>query len=111
MKMSIDLPQPAADYFAADKGRSAEDVAACFTEGAIVRDEGNTYAGREAIRHWKESSSTKYTYTVEPFAIAAEDGRTVVTSHLAGDFPGSPVDLRYVFVFEGNKIAELEIAV
>lgn len=107
--MSIDLPIPATNYFAADKGRSPEAVAECFTEGAIVKDEGNTYTGREAIRKWKEDSSAKYTYTVEPFAITTEGERTVVTSHLTGNFPGSPVDLNYFFVFEGDKIAELEI--
>ncbi len=107
--MTIELPQAAANYFAADKGRSAEAVALCFAEGAIVKDEGNTYTGREAIRQWMADSSTKYTYTVEPFSIATEGGRTVVTSHLVGNFPGSPVDLRYFFTFEGDRIAELEI--
>jgi hypothetical protein len=33
-----------------------------------------------------------------------------VTSHVVGDFPGSPVNLRYFFVLEGDKIASLEIA-
>jgi hypothetical protein len=33
-----------------------------------------------------------------------------VTSHLVGDFPGSPVDLRYFFVLDGDKIASLEIS-
>jgi len=34
---------------------------------------------------------------------------TVVTSRLTGNFPGSPVDLRYFFRLEGDKIASLEI--
>ena len=33
----------------------------------------------------------------------------VVTSHLVGNFPGSPVDLRFFFKLEGDKIASLEI--
>ena len=107
--MPIDLPKAIADYFTADKDKRAEIVSQCFTEGATVKDEGNTYSGREAIRRWKTNSSTKYTYTVEPFSIAAEGGKTVVTSHVAGNFPGSPVDLRYFFVLKGDKITELEI--
>ena len=107
--MTIQLPKAAESYFAADKSKTAEAVAQCFIETAVVKDEGNTYTGRDAIREWKADSSTKYTYSVEPFAITTEGDRTVVTSHLTGDFPGSPVDLRYLFVFEGNKIAELEI--
>jgi hypothetical protein len=33
----------------------------------------------------------------------------VVTAHVAGDFPGSPIDLRYAFVLAGDRIARLEI--
>lgn len=107
--MTIDLPDAIASYFTADETKSAERAAQCFTEAAIVTDEGETYSGREAIQAWKASSSTEYSYTVEPLSIAADGARLVVTSHLEGDFPGSPVDLRYIFVLDGEKIAALEI--
>lgn len=107
--MAIELPTAIANYFAADAGLSAEAIAACFTQAAVVKDEGRTYAGRDAIRGWKDEASAKYTYTVEAFSIASEGGRTVVTSHLVGDFPGSPTDLRYFFIPDGDKIGELEI--
>jgi hypothetical protein len=106
--MAIDLPQAIAAYFAAD-GRDGDAVARCFTERATVKDEAHTYTGREAIRQWWAYSSARYNYISEPFAIATEDGVTTVTSHLAGDFPGSPVDLRYVFQLEGEKISSLKI--
>lgn len=107
--MSIELPGPIARYFAADKGRDPASLAACFTLDGTVIDEGNTYAGRKAIRHWLANASTEYTYTVKPFALAHETGRIIVTSHLAGNFPGSPVDLRYIFALEDDLIAALEI--
>ena len=37
------------------------------------------------------------------------DGKTVVTSRVAGNFPGSPVNLEYVFGLERDKITSLEI--
>ena len=107
--MTVKLPAIIAEYFDADRKRSADAVADCFTDDAIVKDEGHSYTGRDAIRQWKADSSTKYTYSVEPFSIAAEGDKTTVVSHLAGDFPGSPLDLRYLFVLEGQKIAGLEI--
>jgi len=107
--MSIQLPKPVATYFAKDKKADAKAISECFTETASVTDEGNTYTGREAIRQWMANASTKYTYTVEPFAIEEQAGKIVVSSHLVGNFPGSPVDLRYFFVIEGDKIAKLEI--
>lgn len=108
--MSIILPEPIAAYFDADRGKDAATVARCFTETAVVEDEGHTYAGRDAIRRWKAGAASRYTYKVEPFRIETEGDRVTVTSHLAGDFSGSPTDLRYVFVLAGTKIAGLEIA-
>lgn len=107
--MTIELPDVIASYFLADKKGNAQAISECFTQDATVIDEGNTYTGRDAIRQWMANASTQYTYTVAPFDITEDGKRTVVTSHLAGNFPGSPVDLRYFFVLRGDKIAELEI--
>ena len=108
--MSLDLPKSIDAYFAADRG-DREAVARCFTDNAVVKDEGHTYSGIAAIKQWKMASSKKYTYTSEPFACEDEEGKTIVTSRLTGNFPGSPIDLRYVFGLEGDKIASLEIKV
>lgn len=107
--MSLDLPAVIATYFAADRG-DGKSLAQCFTPDAIVTDEGRTHIGRSAIAAWKIGSSTKYTYSAEPFALENADGKTVATCHLVGDFPGSPLNLRYFFVLDGEKIAALEIA-
>ncbi|MDO5895570.1 nuclear transport factor 2 family protein [Agrobacterium sp. Azo12] len=107
--MSIQLPKAIATYFAADREGHAADIANCFLDTAFVRDEGNTYLGRDEIRRWKEEASTKYQYTATPFNITTDGARTVVTSHLSGNFPGSPVDLRYAFVLSGDQIEQLEI--
>ena len=91
---SLSLPKPIAAYFAADRG-DGEAVSQCFTENAVVKDEGHTHKGRAAIKEWKTEASAKYEYTSEPFACEEKEGKTVVTSHLVGNFPGSPVDLRF----------------
>jgi hypothetical protein len=36
-------------------------------------------------------------------------GKTVVSTKLTGNFPGSPLTLDFVFTLEGGKIAALEI--
>ena len=105
---SRDLPKPIAAYFSADKG-DAKAVSQCFTENAVVKDEGHTHKGRPAIEKWKKDASAKYEYTSEPLACEEKDGKIVVTCHLVGNFPGSPIDLRFLFKLEGDKIASLEI--
>ena len=106
--MTLTLTKPIAAFFTADKSDS-DALSRCFTESAIVKDEGRTYQGRAAIKKWKADASTKYQYTSEPFACEEKDGKTLVTSRLTGNFPGSPVDLRFFFELEGDKIASLEI--
>jgi hypothetical protein len=106
--MTLELPEPVAKYFIADKGDS-EAVSQCFAENAIVKDEGHTYTGRAAIKQWKAEASAKYQYTCEPFACEQKDEKVVVTSRLTGNFPGSPVNLRFCFELEDDKIASLEI--
>jgi len=106
--MSADLPKPIATYFAADNA-DGEAVARCFTLDGVAKDEGHTYHGTAEIKQWKAVTSTKYAYTSEPFASQQQGATVIVTSRLTGTFPGSPVDLRYFFRLEGDKIASLEI--
>jgi SnoaL-like domain len=106
--VSIDLPNPISSYYQDDL-RDGSAASEYFTEDAVVHDEGNTYRGRKAIHEWKTGASKRYNYTVEPFALEEVEGKTVVTAHVVGNFPGSPVDLRFFFGLRGDKIASLEI--
>lgn len=107
--MAILLPEPIAGYFAADRSADQDSIMRHFSDTAIVVDEGKTHVGHQAIQSWMAESSAKYTYVAEPFEIVAQSGQTVVSAHLEGDFPGSPLDLHYRFTLDGDKIARLEI--
>ena len=107
--MFVDLPTPIALYIAAENRGDTEALAQCFAEDAVVRDEGKTIEGLAAIKQWKAVTKRKYQHTVEPLASAQKDGKTIVTNRLTGNFPGSPIELRFTFRLDGNKIASLEI--
>jgi hypothetical protein len=102
------LPTPIAAYFAAD-GADPDGVGGCFTENAIVVDERREHRGRHAIARWKADATAKYHYTSEPLTLDGSGVNVVVLARVTGEFPGSPVELRYCFTLEGDKIARLEI--
>ena len=106
--MAISLPQPIAAYFAAD-AQKGEDIVQCFTPDAVVIDEKRTFTGRDAIAQWKAASSAKYDYVSEPFDVEQNGERYIVTCHVSGNFPGSPIDLRYGFILNDDAISHLEI--
>ncbi len=107
--MAIDLPAPLSEYFAAANTDDAGRIAACFAQDARVHDEKQDFVGRAAIRQWAADARAKYSFQSEPFAIDGDAGRPVVTAHVTGDFPGSPVDLTYRFVIADGAIAALSI--
>ena len=107
--MTLDLPEPLSEYFAAANTDDAGRIAACFAENATVHDENDDFVGRAAIRQWAADARAKYSFQSEPFTIEGNAGRPVVTAHVTGDFPGSPVDLSYRFVIIDGAIAALSI--
>jgi hypothetical protein len=84
-------------------------MAQCFAEDAVVRDEGKTIKGLDAIKQWKVETKKKYQHSIEPLASVQKDGKTIVTNRLTGNFPGSPIVLQFIFTLQGSKIASLEI--
>jgi ketosteroid isomerase-like protein len=106
---AMTLPEPIAAYFTAANGDDSDSVASCFTEDAVVRDEKREMRGRRAIRDWAEETRRKYRYHAAATAMEQTGYRTVITAHLSGDFPGSPIDLPYRFTLSGAHIAALEI--
>jgi hypothetical protein len=107
--MTVSLPEPIATYVAAENADDAATPATCFAADAEVRDEGRTIQGVEAIMAWKAESKRKYQHTVEPLDVTEADGKTVLTARVAGQFPGSPVELRFAFGLANGRIASLEI--
>ena len=108
-EMSVELPDPIAAYVVAENAHDTEALGQCFADDAVVRDEGRAFKGLAAIKEWKAETKKKYQHTVEPLASVQKDGNTIVTTRVAGNFPGSPIDLQFVFRLEGGKIASLEI--
>lgn len=107
--MTVDIPAPIALYVAAANRGDTDALARCFTDHAVVRDEGQTIRGLAAIKQWNSETRKKYQHTIEPLGAAQTGDTTIVTNRLTGNFPGSPITLKFIFRLDGNKIASLEI--
>jgi hypothetical protein len=94
-------------YFTLAPAADPEPYFAQFAPDAIVEDEGVTYRGVEAIRSWRAGvPEVRYDVVVVD---AVADG-CVARAEISGDFPGSPVDLRFLFTFDADgRVATLAI--
>ena len=109
MKTNPLLPEAVTQYFAASNRFDAESAAACFTPEATVRDEGKTHVGTEQIRNWVSHASTEYQPRASVVGAQQKGDKLAVTVNVAGQFPGSPIELDFEFSLRGEKIAELAV--
>jgi hypothetical protein len=107
--MIDNLPKPIAVYVLAENSGDTNLFDQCFAENAVVRDENETHKGLAEIKKWKAETKEKYQHTVDPLRLAEKDGTFIVTNRLTGNFPGSPIELDFVFTIQGEKVVSLEI--
>jgi len=108
--MTQSLPPPIARYLQGVNASDAGVAASSFATTARVHDEGRDHIGTEAIRAWAQDTITRYAtqLTVEDATSAGDT--TVVTARVSGQFPGSPIRLRFSFWLDRDGITRLEIA-
>ena len=107
--MIDNLPKAIALYLQAENSGNVTLFDQCFIDDAVVRDENETHSGLAEIKKWKAETKKKYQHTVDPLRVSEKDGRFIVTNQLTGNFPGSPVELEFVFTLKDDKIVSLEI--
>jgi ketosteroid isomerase-like protein len=104
------LPEVITRYLTAHCARDTESAISAFAGDAVVVDDGRTYAGADGVRTFVTKAAAEFKYTTT--LIAAEEiapDKYLAVNHLAGNFPGSPVDLRYQFALHDGLIASLTI--
>lgn len=108
--MTLNLPAAVAAYFSAANAGDTAHVGLCFTQNAVVRDEGRAFRGRAAIEAWSDETHKKYAPVTTPLEATGEGSESHVLARVAGNFPGSPLPLRFRFTLEESAIATLEIS-
>ena len=106
----MNLPSPIQTYFDADERNDGDALVQVFSPDAVVKDEGQSYAGRQAIDAWWREAKAKYQHVIEPLdGITVMDDVTRVRAKVTGQFPGSPAIINFAFRLSGDQIAELDL--
>lgn len=106
--MTLTLHPAIAAYLQATNGFDIDALIRCFHPDAVVVDEGRTYQGTAEIRSWIEGTRD-YNVALEATRVEEAGAEAVLTCRVTGTFPGSPIELRFFFTLEGDRIATLTI--
>jgi ketosteroid isomerase-like protein len=107
--MNRKLPPVIQKYVEASNRHEIQSVLSCFSNDAVVHDEGETLHGKKAIESWIAKTIEKYKFQFKPLSVRDEELQVVVAIQVSGTFPGSPVTLDYQFKIDNDKIDSLEI--
>lgn len=107
--MNVQTPDAIARYLESRGADNEASLSEYFHADAVVRDEGQTFHGLNAIIAWKAEAEAKYQYRLVPLGLSGEGGTFKLLAHLEGNFPGNRVDLMHVFGLKDGLIDSLEI--
>ncbi|SDQ32888.1 hypothetical protein SAMN05421664_1167 [Chryseobacterium soldanellicola] len=105
----MDLPIILKNLLKAQENFDSISYSECFSDDAIVFDEGKTHNGKEEIKRWNEKTNEEYKPKLEAIDVFNEDQITVLTTKASGTFDGSPIVLKYNFEIVNDKISSLKI--
>lgn len=101
------LPKVIADLVKAQNNFDSTAYANCFTETAVVFDEGKTHNGRKEIENWIEKANKEYQATMKPLEYS--ENIQTLKAEISGNFPGSPIVLSYLLDIQNEQIQSLKI--
>jgi hypothetical protein len=103
----MNLPKVVAELVKTQNNFDSVAYSNCFTQTAVVFDEGKTHKGRKEIEIWIDIANKEYKATMKPLEYS-ETEHTLKTE-VSGTFPGSPITMTYHYVFEDGLIQSLKI--
>ena len=73
------LPVVIDNYIRASNAHDVMSILSCFSEDAVVRDEGETLRGKKAIECWIAKTIEKYKFQFKQLSVKKHDGEVVVS--------------------------------
>jgi ketosteroid isomerase-like protein len=101
----MNLPKIISDLVEAQNNFDSIAYANCFSETAVVFDEGKTHNGRKEIEHWIADANEKYNAMMKPLSFE----ESILKAEVSGNFAGSPIVLSYHLEIADELIQSLKI--
>ena len=105
----MNLPKVVADLIKAQNNYDSFVYSHCFSETAVVFDEGKTYNGRKEIEQWIAEANAQFKTVMKPVSFEEKVTKSILKAEISGNFDGSPVLLTYYFEIKEGLIHSLEI--
>ena len=105
----MNLPKVISDLVEAQANYDSVAYANCFSDTAVVFDEGKTHTGRIEIEKWIAHSNETYKSTMTPLAYDQTGDMGVLSAEVSGTFPGSPLILKFNFELHNGLIQSLKV--
>lgn len=103
----MNLPDIISKLVKAQSEFDSQAYADCFTENAVVFDEGKTHNGKKEIENWIDKANNEFKTVMKP--LEYNENENILSAEISGTFPGSPVFLKYHFELTDGYIQSLRI--
>ena len=103
----MNLPKVLADLVTTQNNFDSAGYANCFSETAVVFDEGKMHNGKLEIEQWIKKANEEYQAVMKPLEYSAPS--EILKAEVSGNFPGSPIVLSYNFKLHDGLIQSLKI--
>lgn len=105
----MNLPKVIAELIKAQDNFDSVAYANCFSETAVMFDEGKTHNGKTEIQYWIAEGNRKYKTVMKPVAYTETGTTGVLSTEISGTFDGSPIVLKFHFEIFDGLIQSLKI--
>ncbi len=105
----MELPKLVARFIEAQNNLDSTRYLTCFTDSAIVHDEGKTHKGKAEIQKWIEDANAAYQSFMKPLSYEQAGVDAVLTAEVLGTFPGSPAVLQFHLGLKDDLIEALKV--
>lgn len=105
----MNLPKVVSDLVKTQNNFDSVAYANCFSETAVVYDEGKMHKGRKEIEQWIADANEQYQATMQPVSFEEKETESILKAEASGKFDGSPIVLSYHLEIADELIQSLKI--